>query len=153
MAPPDISANMECARQIQTVCSIISSLKIFLPFHRMEGGKICLIFSATVANSKAYRLVPLSIPVTFRWTIPLKGQLHEIFYLQFVFRESNGFHGKNIPKIAKVQLSKCGFEVVDFRKNCDCVIAVADNISLKGVELQLRKCLLQVAELRLRTQK
>jgi hypothetical protein len=40
--------------------------------------------------------------------------------------------------------------------NCDCVILelrLRSNISLKVVELRLRKCFLQVAELRLRAQK
>ncbi len=39
----------------------------------MGDGKIFLIFSATVAQSKANRLVSLSTPVTFRWTIPLRS--------------------------------------------------------------------------------
>jgi hypothetical protein len=27
---------------------------------------------------------------------------------------------KNMPKIAEVKLSRCGLEVADFRKKCDC---------------------------------
>jgi hypothetical protein len=33
---------------------------------------------------------------------------------------------KNMPKIAEVKFSSCGLEVADFRKNCDCGIAVAE---------------------------
>jgi hypothetical protein len=61
-----------------------------------------------------------------------------------------------MPKIAEVTLSSRGPEVADFRKNCDCGIAelqLRSNISLKVAELRLRKCFLQVAELRLRTKK
>jgi hypothetical protein len=63
---------------------------------------------------------------------------------------------KNMLKIAEVKLSSCGFKVAYLKKNCDCRIAelrLRSNISLKVVELQLRKFFLQVAELRLRTQK
>ncbi len=61
-----------------------------------------------------------------------------------------------MPKIAEVKVSSCGLEVADFGKNCDCETAelrLRSNISLKVAELRLRKCFLQVAELRLRTQK
>jgi hypothetical protein len=64
--------------------------------------------------------------------------------------------GKNMPKIAELILSSCGLEVADFIKNSDCGIAelrLLSNISLKVAELRLRKCFLQVAELRLQTQK
>jgi hypothetical protein len=61
---------------------------------------------------------------------------------------------KNMPKIAKVTLSSCGLEVVDFRKNCVYgIVELRSNISLKVAELRLQKCLLKVAELRLRTKK
>jgi hypothetical protein len=63
---------------------------------------------------------------------------------------------KNMPKIAELKLSSCGLEVADFRKNCDYGIAelrLQINISLKVIELRLRKCFLQISELRLRTQK
>jgi hypothetical protein len=59
-------------------------------------------------------------------------------------------------KIAKTKLSSCGLEVADIRKNwiaelrsCGCGAAFL----YKVAELRLRKCFLQVAELRLRTQK
>jgi hypothetical protein len=61
-----------------------------------------------------------------------------------------------MPKIAEVKLSSCGLEVADFGKNCGCGIAelrLRNNISLKVAELRLRKCFLQIAELRLRTRK
>ncbi len=61
-----------------------------------------------------------------------------------------------MTKIAEVKLSNCGLEVADFGKNCGCGIAelrLRSKISLKVAKLRLRKCLLQVAELRLRTQK
>jgi hypothetical protein len=32
---------------------------------------------------------------------------------------------KNTLKIAEVKLSSCGLEAADFRKNCDCGVAVA----------------------------
>jgi hypothetical protein len=63
---------------------------------------------------------------------------------------------KNMPKIAEVKLSSCGFKVADFKKNCDCGIAelhLRSNISKKVAELRWRKCFLQVAKLRLQTQK
>jgi hypothetical protein len=63
---------------------------------------------------------------------------------------------KNVPIIAEVKLSSCGFKVADLKKKCSCGIAelrLRCNISLKVAELRLRKCFLQVAELRLRTQK
>jgi hypothetical protein len=60
---------------------------------------------------------------------------------------------KNMPKIAEVKLSSCGFKVADFKKNCNCGVAVAKQHFFKVAELRLRKCFLQVAELRLRTQK
>ncbi len=63
---------------------------------------------------------------------------------------------ENMPKIAEVKSSSCGLEVADFRKNCNCEIAelrLQSNISLKVADLRLRRCFLQDAELRLRTQK
>jgi hypothetical protein len=39
---------------------------------------------------------------------------------------------KNMPKIAEVKLSSCGFKVVDFRKNCDFGIAVAEQHFFKS---------------------
>ncbi len=63
---------------------------------------------------------------------------------------------ETVPKIAKLKLSSCGLEVADLRKNCDCGIVelrLWSNIYLKVAELRLWKCFLQVAELRLRTQK
>ncbi len=55
---------------------------------------------------------------------------------------------KTMPNNAELKLLSCGLEVADFRKNCDCGIAelrLRSNMSLKSF--------LQVAELRLRTQK
>jgi hypothetical protein len=46
---------------------------------------------------------------------------------------------KNIPKIAEVKLSSCGLEVADFRKNCDCGVAVAAQHFLKS-------CVIVIAE-------
>jgi hypothetical protein len=54
-----------------------------------------------------------------------------------------------MPKIAEVKLSRCGLEVADFRKNCDC----RATFLLKVAEFRLQKCFLQIAELRLLTQK
>jgi hypothetical protein len=39
---------------------------------------------------------------------------------------------KNMPKIAEVKLSSCRFEVVDFRKYCDCGVAVAEQHFFKS---------------------
>jgi hypothetical protein len=33
---------------------------------------------------------------------------------------------KNMPKIAEVKLSSCGFKVADLKKNCNCGLAVAE---------------------------
>jgi hypothetical protein len=41
-------------------------------------------------------------------------------------------HAKNLLKIAEVKLSSDRLEVADFRKNCDCGIAVAERHSLKS---------------------
>jgi hypothetical protein len=46
-----------------------------------------------------------------------------------------------MPKIAEVKLSSCELEVVDFRKNCDCGIAVAENISLKSCGIAIAEVL------------
>jgi hypothetical protein len=60
---------------------------------------------------------------------------------------------KKMPKIAEVKLSSCGFKVADLKKIAIAELRLRSNISLKVAELRLRKCFLQVAELRLRTQK
>jgi hypothetical protein len=52
------------------------------------------------------------------------------------------FTAKIAPKIAEVKLSRCGLEVADSQKKCDCGIAelrLRSNISLKVAELRLRK--------------
>jgi hypothetical protein len=56
-----------------------------------------------------------------------------------------------MPKIVKVKLSSCGLEIADLRKLRlrNCAVAVAEQHFFK----KLRKWFLQVAELRLRTQK
>jgi hypothetical protein len=41
-------------------------------------------------------------------------------------------HAKNLLKIAEVKLSSCGLEVTDFRKNCNCGVAIAEQHSLKS---------------------
>jgi hypothetical protein len=46
---------------------------------------------------------------------------------------------KNMPKIAELKLSSCGLEVSDFRKNCDCGVAVAEQHFFK-------KCGIAIAE-------
>ncbi len=48
---------------------------------------------------------------------------------------------KKLPKIAEVKLSSCGLEVVDFRKNCDCGIAVAEQHFLQGCEIAIAEVL------------
>jgi hypothetical protein len=60
------------------------------------------------------------------------------------------------PKIVEVKGSRCGLKVVYFRKNCDCRNAklwLRTNISLKSCEIAIAEVLLQIVELRLRTQK
>jgi hypothetical protein len=39
---------------------------------------------------------------------------------------------KNMPKIAEVKLSSCGFKVAYLKKNCDCGIAVAEQHFFKS---------------------
>jgi hypothetical protein len=63
------------------------------------------------------------------------------------------FTAKNAPKIAEVKLSSCGLELADSKKIAIAELRLRSNISLKVAEFRLRKCLLLVAELRLRTQK
>jgi hypothetical protein len=60
---------------------------------------------------------------------------------------------KNMPKIVELKLSSFGFKVADFRKKLIAELRLQSKISLKVPELRLRKCFLQVAELRCRTQK
>jgi hypothetical protein len=51
---------------------------------------------------------------------------------------------KNMPKIAEVNVSSCGLEVMDFRKNCDCGIEelrVRSNISLKSCGIAIAEVL------------
>ncbi len=66
----------------------------------------------------------------------LKGTVAQGFLLPiFFFTNQPDSTAKNMPKIAKVKLSSCGFEVADFRKNCDCRIAelrLQSNITLKS---------------------
>ncbi len=80
--------------------------------------------------------------------ICIKGTVAWDFLPPISPHESTGFHDR--------KLKNWSSQVADFRKNCDCGIAelrLRSIISLKVVELRLRKCFLQVAELRLRTQK
>jgi hypothetical protein len=60
---------------------------------------------------------------------------------------------ENVSKIAELKLSSCGLEFAVFRKIAIAELRLRSNISLKVAELRLRMCFLQVAELRLRTQK
>jgi hypothetical protein len=58
---------------------------------------------------------------------------------------------KNMPKIAEVKLSSCGFEVADCRENCDCRIAVAEQHFLKScgiviAELLPSSCKIAIAD-------
>jgi hypothetical protein len=53
---------------------------------------------------------------------------------------------KNMPKIAEVKLSSCGFKVADLKKYFNCGVAVAEQHFLKS-------CGIAIAEVRLRTQK
>jgi hypothetical protein len=64
------------------------------------------------------------------------------FTSDFFFMNQPDSTAKNMPKIAEVKLSSCGFEVADFRKSCDCGIVelwLHSNISEKVAELRLRK--------------
>jgi hypothetical protein len=48
---------------------------------------------------------------------------------------------KNMPKSEEVKLSSCGFEVADFRKNCDCGVAtVAQHFFKKLRNISLKSC-------------
>ncbi len=59
--------------------------------------------------------------------------MHEILLPPiFLFMNKLDSMAKNIPKIAEVKLSSCGFKVADFKKNCDCGVAVAEQHFLKS---------------------
>ncbi len=47
-----------------------------------------------------------------------------------------------MPKIAELKLSSCGLEVVDFGKNCDCGIAVAEQHFFKSCRIVIAEVLL-----------
>jgi hypothetical protein len=46
-----------------------------------------------------------------------------------------------VPKIAELKLSSCGLEVADFRKNCDCRIAVAEQHLFKSCGIAIAEVL------------
>jgi hypothetical protein len=46
-----------------------------------------------------------------------------------------------MPKIAEMKLFSCGFKVADFRKNCDCVISVAEQHFLKSCGVAIAEVL------------
>jgi hypothetical protein len=48
---------------------------------------------------------------------------------------------KNVPKIAEVKLSICGFEVADFTKNCKDGVAVAEQHFLKSCGIVIAEVL------------
>jgi hypothetical protein len=48
---------------------------------------------------------------------------------------------KNIPKIAEVKLLSCGLEVADFRKKCDCGVAVAEQHFFKSCGIAIAEVL------------
>jgi hypothetical protein len=48
---------------------------------------------------------------------------------------------KNMPEIAEVKLSSCGFKVADFQKNCDCGVAVAEQHFLKSCGIAIAEVL------------
>jgi hypothetical protein len=48
---------------------------------------------------------------------------------------------KNVPKIAEVKLSICGFEVADFTKNCNCGVAVAEQHFFKSCGIAIAEVL------------
>ncbi len=78
----------------------------------------------------------LFVPLETKLT--LKGQLHEIFYLRFFCSNSMA---KNMPKIAEVKLSSCGFKVADLKKNCDCGVAVAEQHFFKSCGIAIAEVL------------
>jgi hypothetical protein len=45
------------------------------------------------------------------------------FPLDFFIMNKPDSMAKNMPKIAEVKLSSCGFEVADLKKNCTCRLA------------------------------
>jgi hypothetical protein len=48
---------------------------------------------------------------------------------------------KNMPKITEVKFSSCRLEVLDFRKNCNCGIAVAEQDFFKSCEIAIAEVL------------
>jgi hypothetical protein len=48
---------------------------------------------------------------------------------------------ENVPNIAELKLSSCGLEVADFRKNCDCEIAVVEQHLFKSCRIAIAEVL------------
>jgi hypothetical protein len=53
---------------------------------------------------------------------------------------------KNIPKIAEVKLSSCGFKVADLKKTAIAGLRLRSNISLKVAEVLPSSCGIAVAD-------
>jgi hypothetical protein len=49
-----------------------------------------------------------------------------------ILEKTEATAAKNMLEIAEVKLSSCRLEVADFRKNCDCGVAVAEQHSFKS---------------------
>jgi hypothetical protein len=48
---------------------------------------------------------------------------------------------ENVPKIAELKLSSYGLEVADFRKNCECGVAVAEQHFFKSCGIAVAEVL------------
>ncbi len=140
----------------------LQTFKIWLPqFRNFPQSPASLLLSCPFSSAqdgfKSQQKIFLESSVSLETETCLKGTVAWDF-LPLIFSPMNrpDSTAENVPKISELKLSSCGLEVADFWKNCDCGIAelrLRNNISSKVAELQLRKCFLQVAELRLRTQK
>jgi hypothetical protein len=60
----------------------------------------------------------------------------------FFFVNQPDSTAKNMPKIVEVKLSSGRFKVADFKKNCDCGVAVAEQHFLKSCGIVIAELLL-----------
>jgi hypothetical protein len=82
----------------------------------------------------------------FLWkqNLPKRDSCTIFFTSDFLFMNKLDSMAKNMPKIAVVKLSSCGFKVTDFKKNYDCGIAelrLRSNISLKSCGIAIAEVL------------
>jgi hypothetical protein len=126
-------------RNSATLCSL-------LPIPLLSGT-----FSSAQDGFKNQPTIFLELSVSLETqNLPYRDSCTRFYTSDFFFMNPRpDSTAKNMPISVELKFSDCGLEVADIRKNCDC--GIAEQHSLKVAVLRLRKCLLQVAELRLRT--